>query len=65
MTRLYRGYSNGALTGSGNVPYLLPIGITTLNSSSVLSNDGYGILDGETGEGINAEVCTIINENYK
>ena len=65
MTRLYRGYSNGALTGSGNVPYLLPIGITTLNSSSVLDNNGYGILDGDEGEGINAEVCTIINEKYK
>lgn len=63
-TRLYRGYANGALTGNGNVPFLLPISVTNLNSSAVLSNDGYGILDNDKGEGINAEVATIEKENY-
>ena len=63
-TRLYRGYANGALTGDGNVPFLLPISVTTLNASDVLSNDGYGILSNDTGEGINAEVATITKENY-
>ncbi len=64
-TRLYRGYANGALTKSDhNVPFLLPISVTTLNSSDVLSNDGYGILNNDPGEGINAVVATIEKENY-
>lgn len=63
-TRLYRGYANGALKGNGIVPFLLPISVTTLNASDVLSNDGYGILDNNTGEGINAEVAKIVKENY-
>ena len=64
-TRLYRGYANGALTkGDKNVPFLLPISVTTLNSSAVLSNDGYGILDNDKGEGINYKVATIVKENY-
>ena len=63
-TRLYRGYSNGALTGKGVAPYIIPINITTLNASSVLNNDGYMFDKTEMGEGINAEVSTIIKENY-
>ena len=63
-TRLYRGYSNGALTGSGVVPYLIPINITTLNASSVLNNDGYGFDATLMGEGVNVEVGTINTENY-
>ncbi len=63
-TRLYRGYSNGALTGSGIVPYLIPINITTLNASSVLTNDGYGFDATQMGEGVNVEVGTINTENY-
>ncbi len=63
-TRLYRGYANGALKGNGNVPFLLPISVTTMNASSVLNNDGYGILNNDPGEGINAEVATITKENY-
>ena len=63
-TRLYRGYSNGALTGSGIVPYLIPINITTLNASSVLNNDGYGFDATNMGEGVNVEVGTINTENY-
>ncbi len=63
-TRLYRGYANGALKGDGNVPFLLPISVTTINASSVLSNDGYGILSNDTGEGVNVEVATITKENY-
>ena len=47
-----------------NVPFLLPISVTTLNSSDVLSNDGYGILNNDPGEGINAVVATIEKENY-
>lgn len=64
-TRLYRGYSDGALTSpSKNVPYLLPICVTTLTSSSVLNNDGYGLSDAMMGEGVNVVVGNIIKENY-
>ena len=64
-TRLYRGYANGALTKSDkNVPFLLPISVTTINASAVLNNDGYGILANETGEGINYVVANIVKENY-
>jgi hypothetical protein len=64
-TRLYRGYSDGALTSpTKSVPYLLPICITTLNSSSVLSNDGYGLNDSMMGEGNNVIVGVINQENY-
>lgn len=63
-TRLYRGYANGAIKGNGNVPFLLPISVENLNASAVLSNDGYGILDNDPGEGINESVATIIKENY-
>ncbi|MBR6180145.1 MAG: RagB/SusD family nutrient uptake outer membrane protein [Prevotella sp.] len=63
-TRLYRGYSNGALTGNGIVPYLLPITTETLSASSVLDNDGYHILDANMEKGTNVEVATIEKE-YK
>ena len=63
-TRLYRGYANGAIKGNGVVPFLLPVSITTMNASDVLSNDGYGILDNDPGEGINEKVATIVTENY-
>ena len=63
-TRLYRGYSNGALTGNGIVPYLIPINTTTINASSVLNNDGYCFATTNMGEGINVEIATIIEENY-
>ncbi|MDR2804839.1 MAG: RagB/SusD family nutrient uptake outer membrane protein [Dysgonamonadaceae bacterium] len=36
----WRGYKDE--TGQSAVPYLLPIGTSTLSSSSVLSNEGYG-----------------------
>lgn len=64
FTRLYRGYSNGALKGSGVVPYLLPITTETISASSVLNNDGYLILDCNMGDGVNVEVATI-EQNYK
>jgi hypothetical protein len=63
-TRIYRGYSNGALTGDGIVPFYLPISTTTLNSSEALSNEGYGILANSAGEGINVVVGIVENENY-
>lgn len=63
-TRIYRGYSNGALTGDGIVPFYLPISTTTLNSSEALSNEGYGILANSAGEGINVVVGIVDNENY-
>lgn len=65
FTRLYRGYSNGALTGNGIVPYLLPITTETLTASSVLDNEGYHIMDTNMEDGVNVEVATIIKENYK
>lgn len=61
-TRLYRGYSNGALTGNGVAPYLLPITTETIAASSVLSNDGYHILDANMKDGVNVEVATIERE---
>ncbi|MCR4853838.1 MAG: RagB/SusD family nutrient uptake outer membrane protein [Prevotella sp.] len=64
FTRLYRGYSNGALTGSGVVPYLLPISTETLSASSVLNNDGYLILNANMEDGVNVEVATI-ERDYK
>ncbi len=39
--RMFRGYTGDNGVGTGTVPYLLPIGTTTISSSSVLSNDGY------------------------
>ena len=63
-TRIYRGYSNGELKGNGIVPFYLPISTTTLNSSTALNNEGYGILANSAGEGINVVVGTIDNENY-
>lgn len=63
-TRLYRGYSNGALKGSGVAPYILPIGITTLNASEVLDNSGYCFEKTQMGEGINVDVATINTENW-
>lgn len=60
-TRIYRGYTDdGAITSnSREVPYLLPIGTTTLSSSSVLNNDGYGLKDANMGEGINVVIGEI------
>jgi hypothetical protein len=63
-TRLYRGYSNGALTGNGVAPYLLPITTETLSASSVLNNDGYHIMDANMEDGVNVEVATI-ERDYK
>ena len=65
FTRLYRGYTNGALTGNGVVPYLLPITTETISASSVLNNDGYHILDSYAEKGVNVEVATILKEDYK
>ena len=64
FTRLYRGYSNGALKGNGVVPYVLPITTETISASTVLNNDGYHILDTNMGDGVNVEVATIERE-YK
>ena len=64
-TRLFRGYSNGALKGNGVAPYLIPISTETLTASSVLNNNGYRIMDTDPGDGVNVEVATIIKENYK
>ena len=63
-TRLYRGYTGGALTGNGVVPYLIPINITTLNASKALNNDGYGFSATDMGEGVNVDIATIVKENY-
>ena len=64
-TRLFRGYSNGALTGNGVAPYVIPINTETISASSVLTNNGYHILDTDRGDGVNVEVATIYKENYK
>ena len=65
-TRLYRGYTGGTGTGYGTgvVPYLLPIGTTTLSASSVLNNDGYGFSSTYTGDDVNVDFTTI-STDYK
>lgn len=63
-TRLYRGYNQGAITGTGAVPYVLPIPGSIVSASSVLNNEGYHILDTYLGGGTNVEIGTI-EKNYK
>ncbi len=59
-TRLYRGYNGGTpdLQGTGTVPYLLPIGTTTLSTSAVLNNDGY--IFGYDKEDVNITLGTVV-----
>lgn len=59
FTRLYRGYNDGALTGSGVVPYLLAINTETVAASTVLNNEGYHLLDPFMNKGTNVEIATI------
>lgn len=63
-TRLYRGYTGTTGAGSGAVPYLLPIGTTTLSASSVLNNEGYGFSSTYTGDDVNKEFATL-SSDYK
>jgi len=65
VARMFRGYTGGG-TGQGNgpVPYLLPIGTTTLTSSSVLNNDGYGFSSTYTGDDVPVVFGSITND-YK
>lgn len=60
--RLYRGYTGDTGKGTGAVPYLMPIGTTTLTSSSVLNNDGYGFSSAYGGAGTNIVYATIESE---
>lgn len=60
--RLYRGYTGDVGYGTGAVPYLLPIGTSTLTSSSVLNNDGYGFNNTYTGAGTNVVFATITTD---
>jgi len=64
VSRYWRGYINeGTLTGNGIVPYLLPIATTTLNASSTLTNDGYGlVINSNVGAGV--EYAVVKKENY-
>lgn len=48
-SRIYRGYTGDEGRGTGAVPYVMPIGVTTISTSNVLSNDGYCF--GYAGEG--------------
>ena len=61
---MFRGYNQGAITGTGVVPYVLPIPATICSASSVLNNEGYHILDTYLGGGTNVEIGTI-EMNYK
>lgn len=58
-TRLYRGYTGDTGKGTGPVPYLMPIGTTTLSSSAVLNNEGYCFKKTYTGEGVNVTFATV------
>lgn len=64
VQRLYRGYTGGTTDGFGTgvVPYLFPIGTTTINSSGVLSNDGYGFSQTYVGDDVNVEYATVIKD---
>lgn len=62
--RLYRGYTGTNESGSGPVPYLLPIATTTITSSAVLNNEGYGFGNTYTGEGANYSFATL-ESKYK
>ncbi len=65
LTRMFRGYTGGGKEyGTGAVPYLLPIGSTTLSSSNVLKNDGYGFSSTYTGDDIYVPFATI-TKDYK
>lgn len=60
--RLYRGYTGDTGFGTGAVPYLLPIGTSTLTSSNVLNNDGYGFANTYIGGGKNVDFATITTD---
>ena len=60
--RIYRGYTGDTGKGTGAVPYVLPIGTTTLSSSKVLNNNGYCF--GYDGEGTNVKI-TVVETPYK
>lgn len=61
-TRLYRGYTGISGIGVGTVPYLLPIGTTTLSSSRVLNNDGYAFSKTYLGSDVNVEFANITTD---
>ena len=62
--RMFRGYTGDTGVGSGTVPYLLPIGTTTLSSSSVLNNDGYMFGTSHDYKGENYSFAEVITD-YK
>lgn len=64
QTRLFRGYTGASGIGTGAVPYLMPIGTTTLSSSAVLNNDGYGFSKTYVGEDVNVEFASITSDYY-
>lgn len=65
VARMFRGYTGGGTgQGSGPVPYLIPIGTTTLTSSAVLNNEGYGFSSTYTGDDVPVVFGTISKE-YK
>ena len=64
VQRMYRGYTGATGYGNGPVPYLLPIGATTLSSSQVLNNDGYGFAETYVGDDVPV-VYTTIEKAYK
>ena len=64
VQRMYRGYTGATGYGSGPVPYLLPIGATTLSSSTVLNNNGYGFSETYVGDDV-PFVYTTLEKAYK
>lgn len=61
-TRIFRGYTGVTGVGSGTVPYMLPIGTTTLSSSKVLNNDGYAFAKTYVGTDVNVEFASIATD---
>lgn len=61
-TRLFRGYTGVTGVGTGSVPYLMPIGTTTLSSSKVLNNEGYGFDKTYVGDDVNVEYTKITTD---
>lgn len=65
LARMFRGYTGGGVgQGTGPVPYLFPIPSTTLSSSTVLNNDGYGFSTTYTGDDVPVEYG-VIEKDYK
>ncbi len=61
-TRIFRGYTGVTGVGAGTVPFMLPIGTTTLSSSKVLNNEGYAFSKTYVGTDVNVEFASVTTD---